>query len=488
MTRRVPVVQPVDPAQVHPSRSSLHLPASRSSLVAFAAAAVLTAGCASPAGPQVMPQTGIPAQLPVAAAGAAAQGGSAANSMNWQSLVQDPKVQALLKAALENNRDLRVAASNVQLAQAQLRVTDASRKPTVGVGLGAQRAPNSQGNETSTLTAGVQVASWELDFFGRLSSLSDAAKATLLAGEAGRRAATLSVAAQVVSTALAFQADQELLAIAERALASRNASLKLTELREQAGAASALELQSQRALVAQAAVARAQVQRALAQDRNALALLVGRPIADKEWPTATLAADSLADVPVGLQSAVLLSRPDVVQAEHVLAAARANIGAARAAFWPSITLTAQAGQASSTLAGLFQGGHFAYTVAANAALAIFDSGRRQANVDGATAAQQVALAQYERAVQSAFRDTADALAGVATWQDQLAAQLDQRAAVRETARLTELKARQGAASELERLDAERNLLAVEQAVVQLRLAQLNNRVALFKALGGPPAP
>ena len=214
---------------------------------------------------------------------------------------------------------------------------------------------------------------------------------------------------------------------------AENASLKLTELREQAGAASALETAGPACIGGSGGRgAGASAARAGTGPQTPWHYWWAAPIADKEWPTATLAADSLADVPVGLQSAVLLSRPDVVQAEQVLAAARANIAAARAAFWPSITLTAQAGQASSTLAGLFQGGPLLHTPwRPTQALAIFDSGRRQANVDGATAAQQVALAQYERAVQSAFRDTADALAGVATWQDQLAAQLDQRAAVRE---------------------------------------------------------
>jgi outer membrane protein, multidrug efflux system len=376
----------------------------------------------------------------------------------------------------------------VQLAQAQVQITDANRRPTVGVGIGAQRAPNSQGRETSTLTAGLQMASWEIDFFGRLQSLSEAARANLAASDAGRRAATLSVAAQVVSTALTLQADLELLDIAQRTLASREATLRLTALREQVGAASALELNGQRALVAQAAATRAQFQRAVAQDRHALALLVGRSLADHEWPTLPLAATSLSEVPVGVSSQVLLRRPDVMQAEQTLLAARAQIAAARAAFWPSITLTAQGGIASATLSGLVQGGNFAYTAAANAVLAIFDSGRRQAGLNSATTAQQVALAQYERAVQSAFRDTADALSAGVTWRDQLAAQLDQRAAVRETARLTDLRARQGVASELERLDAERNLLVAEQAVVQLQLAELINRVALFRALGGPPAP
>ena len=202
---------------------------------------------------------------------------------------------------------------------------------------------------------------------------------------------------------------------------------------------------------------------------------IGPQLADETW---------LYSVPAGLSSAVLLRRPDVIAAEQAMRAAQANITAARAAFWPTITLTGQAGQASSQLSGLFQGGNFVYTLAANALITVFDAGRRQANVASAEAAQQIAQAQYERSVQSAFRDTADALAGLATWRDQLDAQRVQRDAARETARLTELKASQGAASALERLDAQRALWAAEQAVVQARLAELNNRVALYKALGG----
>ncbi len=189
-------------------------------------------------------------------------------------------------------------------------------------------------------------------------------------------------------------------------------------------------------------------------------------------------------MPAGLSSAVLLRRPDVIAAEQTMRAAQANIGAARAAFWPTLSLTGQGGVGSSQLAGLFNSGAFVYTLAANALITVFDAGRRQANVASAEAAQQIAQAQYERAIQSAFRDTADGLAGLATWRAQAIAQRQQRDAARDTARLVELKASVGAASVLEQLDAQRSLFAAEQAVVQVRLAELNNRVALYKALGG----
>jgi NodT family efflux transporter outer membrane factor (OMF) lipoprotein len=443
------------------------------------------AGCATPRSPaaaapdKTLAQADVPAQLP-AAAGAPAD----TPATDWQGVVRSPRLRQWVAMALQHNRDLRVAALNVQRAQAQLGLADANRLPSVGLAVGASRAPNSKGEEANTLAAGVQLSSWEIDLFGRLASLSEAARAQLAASQAGQRASELAVVATVLQSALALQADDELLALARETLASREQTLKLTRLRESVGAASLLELQAQIGLVAQARATLAQLTRQQALDGNALALLLGQPLpavaagpqlADEAW---------LAEVPSGLSSAVLLRRPDVLQAEQALRAADANIDAARAAFWPSITLTAQAGQASPQLSGLFQGGNFVYTVAANALLTVFDAGRRAANVAAAEAAQQIAQAQYERAIQAAFRETADALAGTATWREQADALQAQRAAARETARLTELRATQGAASTLELLEAQRGLWAAEQAVLQARLGELSNRVALFKALGG----
>ena len=447
------------------------------------------AGCAAPRAPgaaapdRVLQQAAVPAQLPVGA-------GAAADTLafDWQTVVLEPRLRQWVALALAHNRDLRVAALNVQRAQAQLGLADANRLPTVGAALNASRAPNSQGNQANSLAAGLQITAWEIDVFGRLASLSEAARAQLAASQAGQRATELAVTAAVVQVALALQADDELLTLARQTLASREQSLKLVQLRESAGASSLLDLQAQLTLAAQARATLAQLTRQQMQDANALALLLGQPappatasgeagarLADEAW---------LAEVSAGLSSAVLLRRPDVVQAEQAMRAADANIAAARAAYWPSITLTSQAGQASPQLSGLFQGGNFAYTLVANAALAVFDAGRRASNVAAAEAAQQIAQAQYERAIQSAFKDTADALAGGATWREQRLALETQRSAARETARLTELRARQGAANTLELLEAQRGLWLAEQAVVQARLGELNNRVALFKALGG----
>ena len=462
-------------------------PPRRPALAALAAALWL-AGCASPApGPQApdagMLQTaGVPAQLP-GAAGAPAE----TPALDWRQVVQSPRLAQSVSLALRNNRDLRVAMLNVQRAQAQLGLADANRSPAIGAGLNASRAPNSRGEQASSLSAGLQLSAWEIDLFGRLASLSEAARAQLLASQAGRRAAELSLVAAVLQAGLALQADEELLALARQALASREQTLQLTKLRESVGAASLLELQAQQTLAAQARASIAQLSRQQAQDGNALALLLGQalPAELAASPSPTRLADEawLAEVPAGLSSEVLLARPDVIAAEQSMRAAQANIAAARAAFWPAITLTAQAGQASPQLAGLFAGGNFVYTLAASAVAMVFDGGRRQAGVDVAVVNQQIALAQYERSLQAAFRETADALAGLATWREQLGAQTAQRDAARDTARLTELKASQGAASALERLDAQRALWAAEQAVVQVRLGELANRVALFKALG-----
>ncbi|MBL8349178.1 MAG: efflux transporter outer membrane subunit [Burkholderiaceae bacterium] len=457
-------------------------------LVAGAAALAL-AGCASaPPTPsaepdKVLQQAAVAAQLPVAAGAPAVT-----VPYGWRDVVRQPRLAQLVELALQGNRDFRTVVLNVQRAQAQLNLADANRLPSLGVVLNASRLPNSKGEEVNQLLGGVQLAAWEVDLFGRLASLSEAARAQLLASEAGQRAAELALAATVVQAALALQADDELLVLARQSLDSREQSLKLAQLREAVGAASLLELQAQQSLAFQARATLAQLTRQRAQDANTLALLLGQPV-----PPALLSSaggppleseDWLTEVPAGLSSTVLLRRPDVIAAEQQMRSAQANIAAARAAFWPVITLTASAGQASAQLSGLFQGGNFAYTLAANALLTVFDGGRRDANLAAAETAQQVAQAQYERAIQAAFRDAADGLAGLATWREQLLAQQAAREAARSTARLIALKADQGAASVLEQLEAERALWLNEQAVVQVRLAELNNRVLLFKALGG----
>ena len=455
-------------------------------------AALVLAGCTNLAPRHERPASPIPAQLPLPAEAAAPASAAAAVPLGWKAFVQSPQLAQLVQRALDQNRDLRVAVLNVQRAEAQLGVARADRLPTVSAGLTAAATPNaSSGRQTQSFTAGVQVTAWELDLFGRIANLGEAAQAQMLATEAGRRSAELALVGAVVSGWLTLGADAELLSVADRTLASRESTLKLSKLRFDAGAASSLELQTAQSLVAQARNTQVQLRRQHALDLNALALLVGGPVPADLLPGAAAAGtvagtpgEVLAPVPVGLASDVLLQRPDVIQAEQALVAASANIGVARAAFFPRLALTGSAGQAGSRLSDLFQAGNFAWSLSASALATVFDSGRNQANLNVARVSRDIAVAQYEKAVQSAFRETADVLAGLSSWREQLAAQGQQLDAAREIARLTELRYTNGAASELDRLDAQRSLLAAEQTLVQTRLAEQVNRVGLFKALGG----
>jgi multidrug efflux system outer membrane protein len=317
-----------------------------------------------------------------------------------------------------------------------------------------------------------------------------------------RRAAQTSLVAAVASAWLSLQTNDELLALTQRTLATREDSLRLSKLRFDNGATSALDLRQAESLTAAAQASLAQQRRLRALDVNALTLLVGQaPPAEllpapPTLPAAsgangvavpmapTPAAPMLRDVPAGLPSDLLTRRADIRQAEQQLIAANANIGAARAAFFPRISLTASAGTASSSLSGLFKDGSWGFTLAPQALLPIFDAGRNRANLDASNAARDIAVAQYEKAIQTAFREVADALAGSATLGDQLTAQQVQATAEAERFRLAELRYRNGVASFLDVLDAQRSLFATQQALAQTRLAQQQNQVALYKALGG----
>jgi NodT family efflux transporter outer membrane factor (OMF) lipoprotein len=448
------------------------------SLLAVAA----LAGCMNLAPSYQRPALSVPATLPAAAAQAAAMPA-------WQALLRDERLRQVVELALANNRDLRVALLNVERSRAQLRLADADRWPTISAALGASRAPNSKGVEANSWQAGLQLSSYEVDLLGRVRNLDDAAAASLLATEAAGRSARLALVTQTATAWLTLAADTEQLVLAQQSLVSRNETLRLTALREQVGAASALELNVAQTLTASARASVAQLSRQVAQDRNALNLLAGQPVPDAQLPDpqGLGSTEWLAPVPAGASSELLLARPDVVQAEQQLVAANANIGAARAALFPRIVLSGSAGQVSPTLAGLFNGGSVAYTLGANAAMALFDAGRNQANVQVAQVGRDVAVAQYEKAVQTAFREAADALQAQGSWHEQTRAQLDLLDAERERTRLTRLKFSNGAASLVEVLDAERSLVAAQQGAVQTRLGEWVNRLALYKALGGSEA-
>lgn len=442
------------------------------------ALATLLGGCSlTPA--LEMPAAPVAASYPGQAAAATATGQLPA----WESFVTDARLREVIRLALQNNRDLRVATLNIEQVRAQYQVKRADQWPSVNAVVSGNRQPTASGGMSSVYTAGLAMASWEIDFFGRLGSLQDAALAQFLASEEARRAAQTSLVASVASTWLSLQADEALLALTQRTMATREDSLRLSKLRFDNGATSALDLRQAESLTAAARSTLAQQQRARALDINALTLLVGQEVPADLLPGAADVAPFQA-VPEGLPSELLTRRADIRQAEQAMVAANANIGAARAAFFPRISLTTSVGTVSNQLSGLFKDGSWGFSLAPQALLPIFDMGRNQANLDVAKVGRDTAIAQYEKAIQVAFREVADALAGRATLGEQLAAQELQAKAEAERFRLAELRYKNGVSSYLDVLDAQRSLFATQQALAQSRLAQQQNQVALYKALGG----
>lgn len=459
-------------------------------------ATALLAGCSmTPA--YVRPEMPVAPQWPTTTDGAQAAHANTAANVVWQDFIDDVRLRELVTLALQNNRDLRAALANLEQARAQYQIRKADQLPTIQAGVTGSRQPKTDGSGdiSSAYSAGLSLASWEIDFFGRIASLKDAALAQFLATQEARNAVQTSLVASVSSTWLSLQTNNELLALTQRTLLTREESLRLVRLRFEQGVASALDLRQAESLLASARATLAQQQRLRALDVNALTQLVGQTLPDAvlELHVGTEAHSALREVPVGLPSDLLQNRPDIRQAEQQLVAAHANIGAARAAFFPRIALTASAGTASSALSGLFQSGSWGWTLAPQAMLPIFDSGRNQANLEAAQASRDLALAQYEKAIQTAFREVADALAGYATLGPQLQAQQEQVQAETERFRLADLRYRNGVASHLEVLDAQRTLFASQQALAQTQLAQRQNQIALYKAVGGgwkvapPPA-
>ncbi|MCA0239827.1 MAG: efflux transporter outer membrane subunit [Proteobacteria bacterium] len=449
-------------------------------------AALLVPACSGLAPSYQRPPAPVAAQFPQAPQAPAGAAVAAADLAWADFFANDARLRRLIEAALQNNRDLRVALLNVEQAREQLRVRQADLWPTVGAGLSATRTATPGGNSTRVYSAGLQVSAYELDLFGRLRSLDDAAAAQVLASDEARKAAQISLVATLANAWLALLADDAALQVTRQTLATREDTRRLTELRLQYGAVSRLDLRQVDSLLEAARVALAQQQRQRALDRNVLELLLGQPLPADWLPEegSVSALPELPDVPVGLPSEVLTRRPDVRQAEALLVAANANIGAARAALFPRITLTASAGSVSSELSGLFAAGSWGFGLAPALLQTIFDAGRNQANVRSAERAREIAVAQYERALQSAFREVADALAGRSTLDDQRRAQAAQVDAERERLSLVELRQRSGAASTLELLDAQRSLFAARLALVQVQAAQAQNGVALYRALGG----
>ena len=454
-----------------------------------AAAALLLAGCSftptyeRPGAPIA---TQWPGQAANAAASAEAQTNAAAD-IEWRDFFHDAQLQQLIGLALENNRDLRIAVLNIEQARAQYRIQRADQLPNIGLGAVQGRQDVGMG-AAGNANAAVNLNAFELDFFGRVRALSEAAQARYLATTEARKTVQISLIASVASTYLGWLADNELLALTRDTLGTREESLKLTKLRFDNGVSSELDFAQSRALneATRATLAQAQRQRALSE--NALALLIGQPLPANLLASAVRPSNValLADVPEGLPSDLLERRPDIRQAEQQLLAANAQIGAARAAFFPRISLTGSLGRASDDLSGLFSSGESAsvWNFVGQLAMPLFDAGRNQAGLDVAQTQRDIALAQYEKTIQSAFREVADALAGRATLGEQLAAQKAQAQAQASAYRLADLRYQNGVANYLEVLDAQRSLFATQQAVTQIALAQRQNQVALYKALGG----
>jgi multidrug efflux system outer membrane protein len=459
-------------------------------LAAALTAAALAACTLAP--PYQRPAAPVPQAWPQGASYAAPTPGPAAASIAWRSFFADPKLQAVLAQALAQNRDLRVAIGNIEAARANYRVQRAELAPTIAAsGSGSERRlPPSQTGLAQPVTerayaASIGFSAYELDLFGRIRSLSRAAQEQYLATEEARRAVQVSLIAETAADYYSYAADLDLLRVAQDTYASQKASLDITRARFKYGEASMIDVRQVETSVEQARADIAQYTTQAAQDRNALELVVGAPVADALLPTGLSPQPPvMTDLPEGLSSAVLLQRPDVLQSEHQLKAANADIGAARAAFFPTISLSAALGQASPALSALFQGSARTWSYGPAVALPIFSGGRNLANLQGARAERQIAVAQYERAIQSAFREVADALARRGTIGEQLSAQTGLAAAAADLVRLETARFQVGSQTYLDVLIAQRTLYAAQQRLVSVRLVEITNAVSLYRALGG----
>ena len=457
----------------------------RAAALTALASALLLGGCMSFIPAYERPAAPVPAAYPPELVPAGAAGAAAAADIEWQRYFADARLRQLIEISLTNNRDLRVAILNIEQARAGYQIRRADELPTLGAGFTAQRQPGASGGLVNSYAVGLQVTGFELDFFGRVRSLSQAALAQYLATEEARKTVQITLVAAVASTYVGLLADDELLGVTRETLKTRDESLRLTKLKFDNGASSELDFRQAEQLLEGARATLAQTQRQRALDENALVLLLGQALPAELPPGLALASQQgVADLPAGLPSELLTRRPDVRSAEQQLLAANANIGAARAAFFPRIALTANAGTASTALGKLFKSGTWAITGTASVVETIFDSGRNQANLDVAKVNRDIAIAQYEKAIQTAFREVSDALAGRATLGEQLRAQAAQTNAAQVSFKLADLRYRNGAASYLDVLDAQRSLFSAQQGLVQVQALQAQNLMTLYKVLGG----
>lgn len=465
-------------------------------------ALMLLAGC-SMAPKYVQPDLPVPQSWPVGDA-YLAQSEAALPVLTYRDVFVDPRLMQIIDQALANNRNLRVAAANIAATRAQYRIQRAGQLPQVGIAAGGTRFDNGTANQNrnqdvdignspaasrstagSRYTADVSTTAFEIDLFGRLQSLSDAALNRYFGTEAAARATRLTLIGDIADAWLTYAADRSLLTLAEDTAANARERVKLTRLRLDGGIAPRTDLRQAEQILATAEADIAAQTTALAQDVNALQLLVGAPVDSALLPQSVAdAGEAVKTLPAGLDSTILLRRPDVMQAEYELRAANAEIGAARAALFPRITLTGLAGLASNALSTLFTGAAFNYSVGANVRYSLFAGGAAQAGVAQSQAQRDAAVAAFEGAIQAAFRDVADALARRGTITEQLRATSAFVEAAEDNYRLTDMRYRGGLDSFLASLDAQRSLYAAQRTLLTTQLVEASNRVALYRALGG----
>ncbi|WP_342624357.1 AdeC/AdeK/OprM family multidrug efflux complex outer membrane factor [Pseudomonas alkylphenolica] len=461
------------------------------SLLSLAVTAFILGGCSLIPDYQT-PDAPVAAQWPQGPAYSPTESANvAAAEQGWRQFFQDPALQQLIQTALVNNRDLKVAALNIDAYRAQYRIQRADLFPAVSAnGNGSrQRLPGnlSQTGDaeiTSQYSATLGVSAYELDLFGRVRSLTEQQLEIYLSSEEARRSTQIALVASVANAYFTWQADQDLLKLTEDTLKTYEQSYALTLRSNEVGVASALDLSQARTSVEGARVKLAQYQRLVAQDQNSLAVLLGTGVPDNLPAAKDLDSDLLAEVPAGLPSDVLHRRPDIQEAEHLLKAANANIGAARAAFFPSISLTANAGTISPDMGGLFKGGSGTWLFQPQISLPIFNAGALRASLDYSKIQKDINVAKYEKTIQTAFQEVSDGLAARKTFNEQLQAQRDLVSANQDYYRLAERRYRIGVDSNLTFLDAQRQLFNSQQSLITDRLSQLVSEVNLYKALGG----
>jgi outer membrane protein, multidrug efflux system len=437
------------------------------------------------------PTGGVYSTQPGAAnGGARSANGQAAADIGWRNFFVDPRLQRLIEIALKNNRDLRVSVLNIQQAQAQYRVARSSLFPTINAaGSEAKtRTPadlSLPGQELSTQYSVGLNASWELDFFGRIRSLKDQALDQYLATAQARKAAEIALVSQVADQYLTVLSYDDLLKVTEDTLKTAKESYRINKLQFDNGTGSELDLRQAQTVVEQANANYQAEARLRAQAVNALVLLVGEPLPDDLPPGLPLGdQDLLTDIPAGLPSDLLTRRPDIMEAEENLLAANANIGAARAAFFPKISLTGNFGTLSPTLGGLFKPGSAAWGFTPTITLPIFAGGENKANLDLAHVQKNIQIATYEKAIQTAFREVADGLAARGTYDEQIAALQRDTFAEQRRLDLSDLRYRNGVDSYLSVLTAQTGLYSAQQALISARVSRLTNLVDLYQALGG----